>query len=256
MCPAGTTRRRTSSPKSRRGESTFPRMFLRGMSPGCQSTSSRPSRGKRNPRGLPQTQQAWSLWTRTPRTKRLYSLCSRGMARVRPKPWTQSQSPARRTGETNTSPGWIEGNSPWTGPRPDASPGWPSHSPLLTASCTSAPRRASCSNVCPSLRGASSFGTFTWAYAATTRRHALSWATHSARASTGPLRSRTPARSCAPAKGASFTPQDQPSCARPPNHPRHMALCRVGIGYHRALAKSAWGLHPPTGCRRQILQVG
>jgi hypothetical protein len=58
---------------------------------------------------------------------------------------------------------------------------WPSHLPSLTASCTSAPRRAVCSDACPSLRGASSFETFTRAYAAITRRHTLSWAMRSAR---------------------------------------------------------------------------
>jgi hypothetical protein len=69
--------------------------------------------------------------------------------------------PARETGGTNTSPGWTEGSYPRTDPRPDASPGWPSHSPSSTASCTSAPRQASCSDAFPSLRGASSFETST-----------------------------------------------------------------------------------------------
>jgi hypothetical protein len=123
-------------------------------------------------------------------TRRSYSPFSRGTVRMRPRPWTQSQSPTRRTGETNTSLGWIEGDSPRTDPRPDASPGWPSHLPSSTASCTSAPRRASCSDACPSLRGVSSFETFTRAYATTTRRHALSWEPRSARASSGPLRSQ------------------------------------------------------------------
>jgi ribonuclease HI len=82
-----------------------------------------------------------------------------------------------------------------TDPRPDASPRWPSHSLSSTASCTSAPRRASCSDACPSPRGASSFETSTRAYAATTRRHAPSWATRSAKASTGPLRTLMLARS-------------------------------------------------------------
>jgi ribonuclease HI len=49
--------------------------FLRGMSPGRLSTSRRPPRARRNPRWLPQTQQAWNLWTRTPRTRRFYSPC-------------------------------------------------------------------------------------------------------------------------------------------------------------------------------------
>jgi ribonuclease HI len=38
--PAGTMRRRTNSPKLRRGESPFPRTFLRGMSPNRPSASS------------------------------------------------------------------------------------------------------------------------------------------------------------------------------------------------------------------------
>jgi hypothetical protein len=132
--------------------------------------------------------------------------------------WTQSQSPARRTDETNTSPGWIEGNSPRTDPRLDASPGWPSHLPSSTTSCTSAPRRASCSDACPSLRGASSFGTFMRAYAATTRHRTLSWEMRSARAFTGPLRSLTPVRSCAPVKGVNFMPAG-PTSLRTPSKP-------------------------------------
>jgi ribonuclease HI len=78
--------------------------------------------------------------------------------------------------------------------------------PSLTVSCTSAPGQAFCSDVCPSLRGASSFETSTRAYVATMRRHAPSWATRSAKASTGPPRSLMQARSCAPVKGASSTP--------------------------------------------------
>jgi ribonuclease HI len=54
-------------------------------------------------------------------------------------------------------------------------------------------------------QGRSSFEIFTRACAATTRRHAASWATRSTRASAGLLRSQTPARSCAPVKGASST---------------------------------------------------
>jgi hypothetical protein len=107
---------------------------------------------------------------------------------------------------TNTLPRLIRGSYPRTDQSPDALPGWSSHSPSSMVSCTSASRQASCSGACPSLRGLSSIETFTRAYAATTQRHAPSWATHSARASTGPLRSLMPARSCAPAKCATFTP--------------------------------------------------
>jgi hypothetical protein len=38
--PVGTMRRQTNSPKLRRGESPFPRTFLRGMSPNRPSASS------------------------------------------------------------------------------------------------------------------------------------------------------------------------------------------------------------------------
>jgi hypothetical protein len=45
---------------------------------------------------------------------------------------------------------------------------------LVDGELYSAPRQVSCSDACPSLRGASSFETFTRAYAATTRCHAPS----------------------------------------------------------------------------------
>jgi hypothetical protein len=148
---------------------------------------------------------------------------------------------------------WMDrGELPRTDPRPNASPGWPSRSPSSTASCTSAPRRASCSDMCPSLRGVSSSETFTRACAATTRRRAPSWATHSVRASIGPLRLLMPARSCAPARGANLRPQDQPPCARPPDYPRHMAFCRVGGWTSSGPCEKHPGLHPPAGCHRQV----
>jgi hypothetical protein len=105
-----------------------------------------------------------------------------------------------------TSPGWIDGSFPRTNLRPDTSPGWPNRSPSLTASSTSAPRQASCSATCLSPRGASASETSTRACVATTRRRAPSWVTRSARASTGLPRLLTLERSCAPAKGANFTP--------------------------------------------------
>jgi ribonuclease HI len=86
-----------------------------------------PPRSARNPRGLPRVQQARSPWTRTPQTRHTFSPYSRGTAPARPKPWTWSRLLARGTGATNTSPRWIEGNSPRSDPRPDASPVWPSH---------------------------------------------------------------------------------------------------------------------------------
>jgi hypothetical protein len=96
------------------------------------------------------------------------------MAPTRPRPWIRSRPPARGTGETNTSSRWIEGSYPRTDPRPDALPGWPSHSPSSTVSCTSVPHQASCSDAYLSLRGASSFETSMRAYVATTWRHAPS----------------------------------------------------------------------------------
>jgi hypothetical protein len=154
---------------------------------------------------------------RGPLERGIRTLPARGIWRGRGRGHGHRASlPARRTGETNTLPGWIKGNFPRTDPRLDASPRWPNRSPSSVASCKSAPRRASCSDACPSLRGESSFETFTRACAATTRRRAPSWATHSDRASIGPLRLLMPARSCVPAKGANFTPT-RPTSLRTPS---------------------------------------
>jgi ribonuclease HI len=65
----------------------------------------------------------------------------------------------------------------------------------------------------PIPQGASSSRTYMREYAATTQRRTLSWATRSAKASTGRLRLLMPARSCAPARGANFTPA-RPTCLR------------------------------------------
>jgi hypothetical protein len=89
---------------------------------------------------------------------------------------------------------------------------------LSTASCTSAPPPAYYSGACPSLKGANSCGTFTRGSAVITPRPAPSSATRSARAFTGLLRSRTPARSYAPVKGASSTPAG-PTCPLTPCKP-------------------------------------
>jgi ribonuclease HI len=70
--------------------------------------------------GAPSSPTGVEPWTKTPRTRRTCSPCSRGTAPTRPRPWIRSQPPARGTGATSTSPRWIEGSSPWTGPRLDA----------------------------------------------------------------------------------------------------------------------------------------
>jgi ribonuclease HI len=131
-------------------------------------------------------------------------------------------APTRGTGTTSTLPGWTKGSCPRTNPRLGTLPGWPSHSLSSTASYTSVPRPAFCNDAYPFLRGMSSFGTYTGACAATTHCRAPSWATRSARASTGPPWSPTPTRSCAPAKGASSTPTSptylRMSCRPSPSH--------------------------------------
>jgi ribonuclease HI len=71
---------------------------------------------------------------------------------------------------------------------------------------TSALRPASYSGASPSPKVASSSETSMRACVATTRCRVPSWATHSARAFTGPPRSLTPMRSYAPARGASSMP--------------------------------------------------
>jgi hypothetical protein len=101
---------------------------------------------------------------------------------------------------------WQAKYFPQIVPKPNASPRWPNRSPLSTASFTSVPHQVSCRGAYPFRRGASSSATSTRACAATTQRRAPSWATRSTRASTGPPRSRTPTRLCAPARGANSTP--------------------------------------------------
>jgi ribonuclease HI len=149
------------------GRIIVPRTSSLGTSPNRPSPSSCTPRTTWDPRGLPRIQRVQSPWTRTPRTRRTCSPSSRGTAPARLKSWMSSRPPAGWTGATNTSPGWTEGNSPRTDLRQGASPGWPSPSPSSTASCTSAPPPASCSDVSPSPRGASSSGIFTRAFAAT-----------------------------------------------------------------------------------------
>jgi hypothetical protein len=62
--PAGITRRRTTSPRSRRGGSPSPRMSSLGTSPSRLSTSNHTPRTVRDPRGLPRIQPTLSPWTR------------------------------------------------------------------------------------------------------------------------------------------------------------------------------------------------
>jgi ribonuclease HI len=70
---------------------------------------------------------------------------------------------------------WMDrGELPSDRSEASASPGWPNPSPSSTASCTSAPLPASCSDACPSPRGASSSGTYMRGSAATTPRPAPS----------------------------------------------------------------------------------
>jgi hypothetical protein len=91
-------------------------------------------------------------------------------------------APAQRIGEPSTSLGLIEGNFPQIGPKPNASPGWPNHSPQSMASCISVPHLVSCSGASPSPTVASLFETSMQAYVATMQRHAPSWAMRSAKA--------------------------------------------------------------------------
>jgi hypothetical protein len=76
------------------------------------SNQKEPSRAPSDPTGIEPMDE-------DPSNKAFVLSLLKGMARMRSRPWTQSQSPARRTGETNTLPGWTEGNFPRTDPRPD-----------------------------------------------------------------------------------------------------------------------------------------
>jgi ribonuclease HI len=66
------------------GRSPSPQTFLPEISPSPPSPSSHTPRAARNPRRLPQIQQARSPWMRNPRTRRTCSPSSRGMAPTRP----------------------------------------------------------------------------------------------------------------------------------------------------------------------------
>jgi hypothetical protein len=123
--------------------------------------------------------------------------------------------------------------------------------PTTSASCTESYNGAS-----PSHMPGNSFETSTRACVATTRRRAPSWTTRSARASIGSPWSLMPTRPCARARGANFMhakPTSQLTPYRP--YPSHMVVRRVGVGHRRAPTKGARGLHPPAGCRRQVLQM-
>jgi hypothetical protein len=63
---------------------------------------------------------------------------------------------------------------------------------------------------------------------ATTQRHAPSWATHSARASIGLPRLLMAARSCAPVKGANFTPAKLTSRLTPSRRSQSHGLLPCG----------------------------
>jgi ribonuclease HI len=66
------------------GQITAPRTFSPEISPSHQLSSNLTPRATRYPRGLPQIRQARSPWMRTPRTRRMCSPSSRGMAPTRP----------------------------------------------------------------------------------------------------------------------------------------------------------------------------
>jgi ribonuclease HI len=82
-CPAGTTRRQTSWPRSRPGGSPSPRTFSPATSLSPRTPSSLTPRTAQNPRGLPRIQRVRNPWMRTPRTRRTCSPSSKSMAPTR-----------------------------------------------------------------------------------------------------------------------------------------------------------------------------
>jgi hypothetical protein len=80
------------------GQNTVPsNVFARDVAKLSINLEPTPS-SQEEPSGAPRIQQARSVWMRTPQTRRLCPSCSRVTVRPRPRPWTQSQPPARRTG--------------------------------------------------------------------------------------------------------------------------------------------------------------
>jgi hypothetical protein len=63
-----------------------PNVFARDVAQPSVNLAPNPS-SRKTPRGLPRVQQAQSLWTRIPRTRRTCSPCSQGTAPTRPRPW-------------------------------------------------------------------------------------------------------------------------------------------------------------------------
>jgi hypothetical protein len=180
--------------------------------------------------------------------RHLCSPCSRAMVRTRPTPWTKSQPPRTEDWRARCLAWMDRGELPSDRFEGRRIVRMAKSFTLVTASCTSAMRQASCSGAYPSPRGASSSGTSTRVCVATTRRHAPSWATRFARASTGLPQLPTPARSCAPAKGANSTPAKPTSQRMPFRRSPSRGLLLCGAGHCRAPAEGARGLHPPAGC--------
>jgi ribonuclease HI len=80
-----------------------PNVFTRDVAKPSVDLGSAPS-NQEEPSGAPSKQWVQNPWTRTPQTRRLYSPCSRGMARTKLRPWRRSRPPTQRIGGPSTSP--------------------------------------------------------------------------------------------------------------------------------------------------------
>jgi ribonuclease HI len=115
-----------------------PNVFVRDVGRLSVNLESTPS-SQKEPSGAPSNPMGAEPMDEDPSNEVFVPSFLEGYDATRSRPCTQSQPPTQRTGGPNTLPGWIEGSFPQIGPRPDALPGWPSRSPSLAASCTSAP---------------------------------------------------------------------------------------------------------------------
>jgi hypothetical protein len=214
------------------GRITTPRTFLRGTSPSRPSTSSCVPRDTKNPRGLPRVQQA-RAYGQGPLERGVCALPARRVRRRRGRGHGYGATPSEGDWRDKYIAWMDRGELPSDRSEARCIARMAKSFALVDGELYKRAASGVLQRCVPIPQGASSFGTYTRACAATTQRHVPSWATHSARASTGPPRWPTPARSCTPAKGASFTPASPTSLrtsCRPSTLPESHALHALTAG--------------------------
>jgi ribonuclease HI len=166
--PAGTTRRWTSSRRSRPGGSLSPpNVLARDIAQPSVALEPHPS-NHTEPSGAPSNPAGTVPMDEDPSNEVYVLSLLEGYDANEAEVMDVEPAPVRADWRDKYTAWMDRGELPRTGPRPGALQGWPNPSPSSTMSCTSAPLPAPCSDACPSPRGASSSGTYTQGFAATT----------------------------------------------------------------------------------------